>query len=61
MYTSIQDESGPDDDDSAGPLMIGLGLGLGLLVALVLIRWLKRPLPMERLPEVARRQRMKGL
>jgi hypothetical protein len=41
--------------------MIGASLGLALLVVLAFLRWRKRPLPIERLPEVARRQRMKGL
>lgn len=41
-------------------LLLGAGL-LGLVLGLVIWRRLNRPLPMERLPEVARRQRMKGL
>lgn len=61
VHTSQQDTPDPHEDDSPGPLMIGATLGLVLLVVLVFIRWRKRPLPIERLPEVARRQRMKGL
>lgn len=61
VYTSQQDTPDPHEDDSSGPLMIGASLGLALLVVLAFIRWRKRPLPIERLPEVARRQRMKGL
>jgi len=61
VYASLQEEPSVAHDDSPSPLVIGLGLGLGLLVILVFIRWRKRPLPYERLPEVARRQRMKGL
>jgi LPXTG-motif cell wall-anchored protein len=59
----ISQENSPTtaEEESPGPLAIGLTVVLALLVVWSFIRWRKRPLPLERLPEVARRQRMKGL
>ncbi|HJM56011.1 MAG: hypothetical protein CMJ98_00555 [Planctomycetes bacterium] len=61
MYLAQESAPPATDDEGSSPLAIGAMVALSLLVVWAFIRWWKRPLPIERLPEVARRQRMKGL
>jgi hypothetical protein len=61
MHLSQESSPPTSENDTPGPLAIGVTAVLSLLLLWAFIRWRKRPLPMERLPEVARRQRMKGL
>lgn len=61
VHTSQENPPLTAEDDSPGPLAIGLTVALAVFVVWSFLRWQKRPLPLERLPEVARRQRMKGL
>lgn len=61
MYLAQESAPPATDGEGSNPLVTGAMVALSLLVVWAFIRWRKRPLPIERLPEVARRQRMKGL
>ena len=60
LQTSPPASPAPEEGSPVVTIVVSAGVLLAVLVALFLRRK-NRPLPMDRLPEVARRQRMKGL